>query len=345
MCAAGRISRREIGSMEISKSPSVDRGATFTTPAQEHQAARRRGVLTEKVKNVTGVAQSLNSDMVNELTRIDSFLGTFMGKLGDLVGVYETEKSCLERGLLEVLDQGKSGLVDDIIKSKASARQYSEMVQEHFEKSTALIREGFQNRRNLEAAFNEQMLDVVRGEYEEIIASMRAEDRKKLHFDRLENHKKLESCRIAVRIDMAAMLLQQRANLDRQRKEEVTKMAEEMRVANEENDSKLVQVTIVTPQIREFRSSQPCVGPYLSCKLRARVEGPWSRVSDDGRVPVCNGQNALRVRANPSTLPDPAKPRRLRVCVRVRVRADEAQHVRGQARGKQRAARAQGRRP
>ena len=233
--------------MEISgsfkaKSPSKDGAATFTTPAQEHQAARRRGVLTDKIKNVSGVAQSLNSDMVTELSRIDTFLGPFLGKLGDIVGVYETEKSCLERGLLEELDTAKSTLVDDIIKSKASARQYSEIVQEHFAKSTALIREGFQNRRNMEAAFNEQMLDVVRGEYEDIIASMRAEDRKKLHFDRLENHKKLESCRIAVRIDMAAMLLQQRANLERQRKEEVAKMTEDMRIAREDNDSKLVQV-------------------------------------------------------------------------------------------------------
>lgn len=255
--------------MEISgsfkaKSPSKDGAATFTTPAQEHQAARRRGVLTDKIKNVSGVAQSLNSDMVTELSRIDTFLGPFLGKLGDIVGVYETEKSCLERGLLEELDTAKSTLVDDIIKSKASARQYSEIVQEHFAKSTALIREGFQNRRNLEAAFNEQMLDVVRGEYEEIIASMRAEDRKKLHFDRLENHKKLESCRIAVRIDMAAMLLQQRANLERQRKEEVAKMTEDMRIAREDNDSKLVQVPAFFPscgfQILLFKRARaaPC---------------------------------------------------------------------------------------
>jgi hypothetical protein len=195
-----------------------------------------------------------------------------MEKLSALSAEYETEKADLEKDLLGRLETSKNLVANDIVEQKASARHYVNIVNDFFEKTQGVLKEGLQSRRNAEKNFTSKMMEVIRTEYEDIVTGMRAEDRKKSHFERVENHKKLESCRIAVRMDLAAMLLQQRATLERQKVEEMTKLEQTIAMLKVDHEEKLEELRIAIRKAEEHRTSMRIELQVTSEKLTKRAE-------------------------------------------------------------------------
>lgn len=165
--------------------------------------------------------EALATHSKEEIASVGSYLEPFMQKLVGLAEEYETEKASLEREMLESMRNGSKNTTVEIIDQRASARHYVNLVNEFFQRTEETVIEGMQARRAAEQRFTSSLLETTQEEYEHVILAMRAEDRKKANFDRLENHKKLDNCRTAVRMDLAAMMLQQRAVLDRKRENDI----------------------------------------------------------------------------------------------------------------------------
>jgi hypothetical protein len=195
-----------------------------------------------------------------------------MEKLSALSAQYETEKAQLENDLIGTLEKSKNAVATDIIEQKASARHYVNVVNEFFDKTQAVLKDGLQARRDAEKTFTTRMMEAIRMEYEDIVSDMRAEDRKKSQFERVENHKKLESCRTAVRMDLAAMLLQQRAAMARERNEEITKLQSQTAMMKTDYESKLEHMRNTLRKTEEHRTSMRIELKVTTEKLSKQVE-------------------------------------------------------------------------
>ena len=151
----------------------------------------------------------------NELAIKDLHFQPVISKLQSISEEYEKLKSDHERQMFEQLVGQKNETQKNILSADANKRQCIKYLSDFLDIFEGIVRDGIQTRRDAEKEFAQNLLETMRSEMDHILYEMRIDDKRKLNFERDENRKKLEVCRTAMEMDVAAKILQLKSGLER----------------------------------------------------------------------------------------------------------------------------------
>uniref|UniRef100_A0A7S4NYK7 Uncharacterized protein n=2 Tax=Guillardia theta TaxID=55529 RepID=A0A7S4NYK7_GUITH len=160
----------------------------------------------------------------NELAIKDLHFQPVISKLQSISEEYEKLKSDHERQMFEQLVGQKNETQKNILSADANKRQCIKYLSDFLDIFEGIVRDGIQTRRDAEKKFAQNLLETMRSEMDHILYEMRIDDKRKLNFEREENRKKLEVCRTAMEMDVAAKMLQLKSGLERKNVEEMEAM-------------------------------------------------------------------------------------------------------------------------
>ena len=197
-----------------------------------------RSAAAPSSRDETMARVSIADDMA-ELEQIKCYLGPFMERLAALSEEYETEKASLERGMFATLSDKSFAATQAIVEEEFNKRMLVNIVRDYEESARAVVVEGIQARRNSEQRFATKLLATTGDEFQNVVSSMREEDRRKLAYEREENKQRLDACRTAMHVDGGAQLRRQQAEMNVEHNKAVKEIKDDFKALREELDRRV----------------------------------------------------------------------------------------------------------
>ena len=165
-------------------------GNTRQEPKRDKALLHATSVLVARAEHLIAEDDEMHA---RELENIEGHLGPFMEKLSVLSGEYETAKAASEREWVAKLAGRSATVTQAVVDAEFNKRALVNMIKEYEQSAHKIMIEGIEARRLAEKQFASQMLSTCRGEFQNVVAAMRQEDRKKLAYQ-VRYHALLSLC-------------------------------------------------------------------------------------------------------------------------------------------------------
>ena len=166
-----------------------------------------------------------------------------------------------------------------------------------WQSAQSIVTEGIEARRNAEKRFATKLLATTSSEFQNVVTSMREEDRKKLEYMRDENKHRLDNCRTAMNVESSAKLLRQQADTEVQHKKVLKKMEDDFQVLTKGLEQRVHAAEMTKKSMQDQLEKAEAAHRILSGRLQSEID----TLKDD--VKLANDENNYLMKVRPDLTP------------------------------------------